>query len=267
MTSLIRRLFSNLTTLLLIFHVQSVPAYADKVTERIDLNAVFRDAGFSGAMSVYDVADNHLILVNKPRAIQPLVPASTFKIANSLIALEVGVVADENEMIPYGGKPQPVKAWQKNMSMRDALPISAVPIYQELARRIGLKKYADWLSKLNYGNRRTGTNVETFWLVGPLKISAVEQSKFNASLATGALNASSRSQRIVREILRLEQGDGYELFGKTGWDRKVGWWSGWVERDGRVYAFALNMDMPNITDAPKRIEIAKAILTKLKLYK
>jgi len=69
------------------------------------------------------------------------VPASTFKIANTIIALETGVVKDENEIIPYGGRP--FKHWEKDMSMREAIALSAVPIYQELARRIGLERYRE----------------------------------------------------------------------------------------------------------------------------
>jgi beta-lactamase class D len=74
------------------------------------------------------------------------VPASTFKIPNSIIALETGVVKDA--IILHGGKPQPFREWKKDMSMREAIALSAVPIYQELARRIGLDRYHEWLLRL-----------------------------------------------------------------------------------------------------------------------
>src|SRR6185295_19637139 len=117
---------------------------------------------------------------------------------NSLIALETGVVKDESEAVPYGGKPQPIKAWEKDMGLRDAIKISNVPVYQEIARRVGLARYDAWLARLDYGNRQTGTVVDRFWLDGPLAISAVEQTKFVARLAQGTLPASARSQAIVR---------------------------------------------------------------------
>jgi beta-lactamase class D len=58
------------------------------------------------------------------------------------------------------------------------------------------------------------------------------------------------------------------LYGKTGWrfssTPNLGWWTGWVERDGKIAAFSLNIDMPGAaTDAPKRVAIGKAMLTKL----
>ena len=157
------------------------------------------------------------ITVDGERAAKRYVPASTFKIANSLIALETGVVKDESEVIPYGGKPQPFKAWEKDMSMREAIAASTVPIYQEIARRVGLERYRDWLERLGYGNRRTGTALERFWLDGPLEISAVEQARFVAALAQQKLPASIRSQSIVRDILRLELSGDPTLYGKTGW--------------------------------------------------
>jgi beta-lactamase class D len=74
------------------------------------------------------------------------------------------------------------------MSMREAIGASAVPIYQELARRIGLERYQQWLARLGFGNRQTGAALETFWLDGPRQISAIEQARFVANLAQGKLD-------------------------------------------------------------------------------
>jgi len=236
-------------------------------TERADLDAVFRENGVAGTFVLYDVANDHLTLVNAKRAETRLVPASTFKIANTVIAIETGVVKDESEIIPYGGKPQPFKRWEKDMSMREAIALSAVPIYQELARRIGLERYRTWLARLDFGNRETGAIVDTFWLDGPLEISAVEEARFAARLAQQKLAATTRSQSIARDIIRLESRDGKVLYGKTGWRfssaPNLGWWTGWVEQDGKITAFSLNVDMPKATDAPKRVAIGKTMLSKL----
>src|SRR5262249_52427637 len=88
-----------------------------------------------------------------------------------------------------------------------AIALSAVPIYQELARRIGLERYREWLARLDFGNRQAGTIVDTFWLDGPLEISAVEEAHFAARLAQQKLAASIRSQSIARDIIRLEGRD------------------------------------------------------------
>ena len=242
-------------------------ALAADSTERADLEAVFAENGVAGTFVLYDVATDHLTLINAGRAGRRFVPASTFKIANKIIALETGVVKDENEIIPYGGRPQPFKTWEKDMSMREAIALSAVPIYQELARRIGLERYREWLPRLDFRNRQTGTIVDTFWLDGPLEISAVEEARFVARLAQQKLDASIRSQSIARDIIRLESRDGKILYGKTGWrfssTPNLGWWTGWVEQNGKISAFSLNIDMPAAADAPKRIAVGKTMLSKL----
>jgi hypothetical protein len=54
--------------------------------------------------------------------------------------------------------------------------------------------------------------------------------------------------------------DGRVLYGKTGWrfSSTPNLGPGWVERDGKVFAFALNIDMPVASDGPKRVAIGKA---------
>jgi beta-lactamase class D len=243
------------------------PSYAADAEERADLKQLFEAQGVAGTFVLHDPVSGQTITVDGARAARRYVPASTFKIANSLIALETGVVKDESEIIPYGGKPQPFKAWEKDMSMREAIAASSVPIYQEIARRVGLGRYRDWLERLKYGNCRTDAALETFWLDGPLEISAVEQARFVAALAEQKLPASIRSQSIVRDILRLESSGDRALYGKTGSRSsstpQLGWWTGWVERGTRPVAFALNIDMASPDDARKRVAVGKAILSKL----
>jgi beta-lactamase class D len=241
-------------------------ASARETVAREDLAAVFQQMGIVGTFAALDVAADRLVLVNAERASIRFVPASTFKIPNTLIALETGVVKDAGEVFRYDGKPRAVKAWERDMSLREAIAVSNVPIYQELARRIGLAQYRVWLDRLDYGNRETGTALERFWLDGPLAISAVEQARFLALLARGRLPASARAHAIVRDIIRIEEKEGRVLFAKTGWSGKIGWWTGWVERGDRITTFALNIDMTAAAEAPKRIDLGKALLARLGVY-
>lgn len=246
----------------------SIEAYADEIMSRDDLRDVLSRNSVAGAFAGYDVQSERLFLVNDPRAQQRFSPASTFKIANSLIALEAGVVRDENEIIPYRSDDPPfMQEWTRDMSMREAIKLSNVPIYQELARRIGLTRYHEWLGRLSYGNGETGAALERFWLDGSLKISAVEEAHFVAALAQRKLPMSIRAQEIVRDILKYESTGDYTIYAKTGWCRacqpQIGWWVGWVERGGRIFAFALNIDIVSPNDLDKRISIARELLSKL----
>ncbi|MFC9976731.1 class D beta-lactamase [Spirillospora sp. NPDC127200] len=236
-------------------------------TVRDDLRAVFDAAGVRGSFALLDVSARRTTVVDRPRAETPLVPASSFKVPHSLVALETGAVKSPDEVIPWDGTPQPFPEWQQDMSMREAVRTSNAAAFQVIARRVGLKREQQWLHRLDYGNRQTGTAVDRFWLDGPLKISAVGQTRFLARLAAQRLPASRAHQRTVRELIKQEEKDGYALFAKSGWqnapDPGTGWWTGWVERGGRVHTFALNIDIAEDGDAGKRATVARELLHRL----
>ena len=255
---------SLFTVLLALFSLQG---YAASWEENPEVGQLFKSAGVTGTFVLYDRHAGRLIGHNQTRSKVRFIPASTFKIPNSLIGLTTGAVKSVDDVLPYGGKPQPFDTWEKDMGLREAIPLSNVPIYKELARRIGLERMREYVSKLGYGNEYIGETVDTFWLKGPLKISAVEQVRFLARLAEDKLPVPEDVQQSVREIVLLEQGENWQLYGKTGWQNApgpgVGWWVGWVLKDDRVYSFALNIDIQQESDAAKRIELGKASLKAL----
>ncbi|MDB6154179.1 MAG: class beta-lactamase, partial [Chthoniobacteraceae bacterium] len=204
---------------------------------------------------------------NRARAVKRFIPASTFKIANSLIGLNTGAVKSVDEVLPYGGEPQPFKDWEHDMPLREAIKLSAVPIYQELARRIGLQKMTEGVKALGYGNQIVGDRVDRFWLDGPLEISALEQVQFLARLINGTLPVNAEALKAVREITLREHEERFDFHYKTGWGTStkphVGWIVGWVEAKEGSYPFALNIDMAEEKDAPKRLRIARGCLQAL----
>lgn len=239
-----------------------------KLEPREDLQSVFHSHGIEkGTFVLLDVRGNHMIAVHEARAKQRFIPASTFKIANSLIALETGAVESAQEVIPYGGKPQPFRQWEKDMPMTEAIRISNVPVYQEIARRIGMERMRHWVELMHYGNHNIGQEIDQFWLKGPLAISAIEQAQFLARLVQGFLPVSPEHQDTVRSMVKLEDWNGMEIYGKTGWAMdtapQIGWLVGWVVKDGRPYTYALNIDIRDKRDADKRMPLVKAFLTKL----
>lgn len=232
---------------------------------RNDLQSVFHEQGIeNGTFALLDVQRNHLTIINSERAAQRFWPASTFKIANSLIALETRAVHSEHEVIPYGGQPQPFEIWEQDMPLTEAIRVSNVPVYQEVARRVGLARMQQWVKRLDYGNQTIGTVVDRFWLDGPLEISVIEQVRFLARLTQGTLPVSQAVQATVHDMLKLEQFDGMPLYGKTGWAMRaepdIGWFIGWVEKEGRIYTFALNIDVMEKRDIEKRLPLVKTLL-------
>ena len=244
-------------------------AAAQTITAVPELAEFFTSNQVVGTFVMLDPASETMFVSDEARAKERFTPASTFKIANALIGLDIGAVEGVDEMLPYGGKPQRLKQWEQDMNLREAIKHSNVPVFQELARRIGLEQMRQGLKKLRYGNMETGDVVDRFWLDGPLAISAVEQVEFLRRVADGKLPVSSEAVRAVKEITLLEKTDTYQLHGKTGWyspeagGQEVGWWVGWVERDGKFYAFALNIDINTNADAEKRIPVARECLKAL----
>lgn len=244
-------------------------AHGAEWSDSAAVGRLFKEAGVQGTFLLYDVEADRYTVHNRARAETRYIPASTFKLPNTLIGLSVGAVDSVDQVLPYGGKPQQIKGWERDMGLRDAIKISNVPVYQELARRIGLERMRAQLANIDYGNRETGAVVDTFWLVGPLKISALEQTTFLARLAQDRLPVPKEAMAKTREIALLENGVGYALYGKTGWtdatQPDLGWWVGWITQRGRLYTFALNIDMPDDDDGAKRVPLGKASLKALGL--
>ena len=124
------------------------------------------------------------------------------------------------------------------------------------------------ISQFRYGNRDTSGGIEQFWRNSTLRISADEQVDFLRRFHTRELSVSSRSTEIVKDIILLEQTATYRLSGKTvcavGNGKTLAWFVGYLEREGNVYFFALNMDGADyeaIRD--ERINLTKRILTEL----
>ena len=241
-------------------------AHASDWRDSPAVGQLFRDAGVNGTFILYDVSANSFTSHDLKRAQTRYTPASTFKIANSLIGLAVGAVDGVDTVLPYGGKPQRIKDWERDMSLRDAIKVSNYPVYQELARRTGLVRMREQLQHIGYGNNDIGDVVDTFWLNGPLKISALEQTLFLAHLAQDKLPMPKPAMEKVRDITLLEQTAAYALHaktGRTGPPNDLGWWVGWVRKGERIYAFALNIDIATEADSAKRIPLARASLKAL----
>ncbi|MCX9155675.1 class D beta-lactamase [Niveibacterium sp. 24ML] len=232
------------------------------------LNRHFKQAGLVGTIVVFDDASGAWAASDSARAYARYLPASTFKIPNTLIALESGVVADEQAVFKWDGKRRFLDAWNQDQTLQSAFQVSAVWTYQEIARKVGAPAMQQYLWAFRYGNARPTPKLDSFWLDGDLRISAVEQIEFLRRFNEGALPLSPRTTAIARRIMLREEADGLRLFYKTGWadDAKppIGWFVGWLERPaGKVY-FALNMDMPKgMEQAPLREKIARAVLNEL----
>ena len=229
----------------------------------------FDAKGVRGTFVMFEPANDRYLVYNAARADQRFIPASTFKIPNALIGLEVGSIADEKEVFRWDGKPKVRPEWERDQTLATGMRDSVVWMFQEVARRTGRELMDEWIGKLEYGNRDIRGGIDLFWLQGALRVSAREQVDFLRKLAEGSLPTTQRSQRLVRESLVVERARDYTLHAKTGTSGSkrsdVCWWVGWVERKGRVDAvFAMNFAPAGATKFEDRFAIGRAILEEAK---
>lgn len=219
-------------------------------TVRDDLQRHFAAFDAIGTFVVYDAARGTTLRVGAERAARRYTPASTFKVYNALVALDAGTVPDVDSVFAWDGVDRERPEWNRDHSLRTGMRVSAVWLYQEVARRNGEARFAEAMRRVPYGNSDRSCGLDRFWLDGCLRISADEQVRWLDRLRQGALPFRAEAQAAVREIVLLEESDGVSLYGKTGWGgyddlsgrTPVGWLVGWVERPEGAYVYALNLE-------------------------
>lgn len=199
----------------------------------------FREAGYNGAFLLYGLNEDILTVYNLEMCNKPYSPASTFKILNTLIGLETGVVSNENFVIEWDGIERHILEWNQNLSLKSAFQYSSVPYYQELARRVGEKKMKRYVEESGYGNRDISGGIDKFWLTGGLRITPLEQIAFLKKLYLNQLPFSQQTMDIAKNVMIYRQPPGYVMRAKTGASQDGwGWFVGWVETGGNAFFFA-----------------------------
>ncbi|OIJ37297.1 MULTISPECIES: OXA-134 family carbapenem-hydrolyzing class D beta-lactamase [Acinetobacter] len=239
---------------------QSIPAIAK----------LFDQAQSSGVLVIQRGQQIQVYGNDLNRANTEYVPASTFKMLKALIGLQHGK-ATTNEIFKWNGKKRSFAAWEKDMTLGQAMQASAVPVYQELARRIGLELMQQEVQRIQFGNQQIGQHIDNFWLVGPLKITPEQEVEFISALAREQLAFDPRVQQQVKAMLLLQERQAYRLYAKSGWgmdvEPQVGWLTGWVETpQDEIVAFSLNMQMQSNMDPAIRLKILQQALAELGLY-
>ncbi|MDJ0532616.1 MAG: class D beta-lactamase [Xenococcaceae cyanobacterium MO_207.B15] len=245
----------------------------DSQTEqRVDFKQHFEQLGVNGSMIIYDLNGDRLYQHNSRRNNTAFLPASTYKIPNSLIALETGVIKDDISVLTWDGIERgigdsPIEVWNQDLNLRLAFKYSAVWFYQVLARRIGHQRMQDFVNQIQYGNQNIGReeDIDKFWLSGKLRISPRQQIDFLRRLYENDLPFAQTTMNLVKDIMINEQTPNYILRGKTGWADTIGWYVGYLEQNDNVYFFATNLDMNSETEPALRLEVTRLCLQDLGL--
>jgi beta-lactamase class D len=233
----------------------------NNVTEDNSLGKYFDSASVKGCFGMFDNGKGEFTIYNLGRfKDSAYLPASTFKIVNSLIGIETGKISNENMVIKWDGiihhypNGDTAIAWNKDLTMKEAFKVSAVPYYQEVARRIGKDSMQKWLDSLGYGQRYgrfvIKNNLDTFWLDNSLKITADEELGVVKKLYFDQLPFFKGTHKLVRTLMLQEDNANYKLSYKTGMGFRengnmLGWIVGWIEENNHPYFFVLQLESTN----------------------
>ena len=247
----------------------------------VDLSGYFDGIEPGAATFVLLTPDGEFVRYDPARAARRFLPASTFKIANSLIALETDVVVGPDERFTWDGVVPDdgafwAEVWSRDHTLRSAFANSVYWVYQEVARRIGEERMQAYLDRFDYGNRDLGGGIDRFWLHGELRISADEQVRFLERMHANAFGLDPRTIDSVEDMMLLDETPTYRLRGKTGTanltpTRELLWLVGSVERDGRWWFYAMNLEGEDAWERwggpAARIDLLRGILCELEVLR
>lgn len=246
----------------------------NNVKEDKSLAKFFTDNKVEGCFALMDNGTGQFTVYNLPRfRDSSYLPASTFKIVNSLIGLQTGKISSDSMIIKWDGVERSFPGWNKDLTMYEAFRVSSLPYYQEVARRIGKDTMQFWLDSLGYGAKndeekvRIKTSVDSFWIDNSIKVSPDAQLGLVKRLYFDQLPFFKTYQGMVKRAMLFEDNTKYRLGYKTGWGyaengNMIGWVVGWIEENNHPYFFVLNLETAdqNFDMVGTRMKILKGIL-------
>jgi beta-lactamase class D len=249
--------------LLLSFGLSSCTVKPTKETPP-NFQPFFEEYGVQGCFLIYDVKNDIYQIYNSTRCEQGFLPASTFKILNSMIGLETGVITGSDMVIPWDGEVRSVEEWNKDHILASAITYSVVPYFQEVARRIGTERMKEFVDDSDFGRMDISREtIDRFWLWGDSRITPWEQLNFVLHFYTNKLPFSQENIDLVKKLIILKQTDKWTFRGKTGMTvqdgKGIGWLVGYLEENGNTWIYVCNVE--STPDFPEQFRESRRGIT------
>jgi beta-lactamase class D len=187
-------------------------------------------------------------------------PASTFKIAISLMGYDAGFLKDAHTpALPFrpGYADWGGAAWRQTTDPTRWIAYSVVWYSQQVTTALGQLRMQHYVDAFRFGNRDlSGDPVKHdglthAWIDSSLQISPLEQIAFLQQLVNRTLPVSAHAYAMTEQITQLDPLlNGWEIHGKTGTGfpahadgtddtaHGYGWFVGWARRGARTLVFA-----------------------------
>jgi len=200
------------------------------------------------------------ILHQEGRCDQRLTPASTFKVALSLMGYDAGYLTDAHHpALPYRDSyAASDPAWKTTVDPSSWITNSVVWYSQQLTIWLGAERLQHYLARFGYGNQDLSGNpgmndgLTQAWLDSSLRISPLEQVAFLHRLIARQLGVTARAYDMTARITAVGKlSNGWDVHGKGGTgfqvkpdrvepdlEHQIGWFVGWATKGNRSVAFA-----------------------------
>ena len=246
----------------------------NKATINNDLKKHFDAAGVEGSFALLNNQSGNITVYNMTLDTTRETPGSSFNIVNALIGIETGAIVDDKMVIIWDGVVRNDSSWNKDLNLKEALKVSANPYFQEVARRIGKDTMQVWLDTLQYGNKKIGASVDSFWLDNSLKVTPDEQLGLMFKLYFDKLPFSKYAQHMVKDLMLQEENNEFKYSIATGsgldeQNKPIGWVVGFIEENRHVFLFStfLKSKIQDVDMKQKGKEVTHAVLEELGFFK
>ena len=187
-------------------------------------------------------------------------PASTFKIAISLMGYDSGFLKDAHApalSFREGYADWAGPDWRQTTDPTRWIQYSVVWFSQQVTQSLGEAHFQKYVDDFDYGNRDLSgdpgqhNGLTRAWLGSSLTISPLEEVTFLTRLVNRQLPVSPHAFDMTSQITQLAPlPDGWEVHGKTGTGfpltpagvrdaaHAYGWFVGWATRGPRTFVFA-----------------------------
>ena len=233
--------------------------------------------------AIADATDGR-ILLQRGDCDRQVTPASTFKIAISLMGFDAGFLMDvHNPALPFReGDAAWNPSWRRTVDPESWIRDSVVWYSQRVTRALGADRFRAYVTRFSYGNADVSGDagkadgLTRAWLSSSLAISPLEQVAFLSRLVRHDLPVSDAALAMTETLTQIgPTSDGWEIHGKTGTGfprnpdgsldetHGYGWFVGWARRGAATVVFARLIQDDRRETGPAGIRARAAMIAEL----